>query len=224
MKTLKWIFHEMRLQWKNGLYYIYILIAFLYMFGLDYVPHDYKEVVSIVLVVTDPTFIGLMFVGALILLEKNQGIPKGIGVSPLGEAGYIWGKVCSLLIISLCTSLCILWAGRVNISIHQILGILISAGLFTLIGIIIGSQVKSINQFLIWCVVICIPLGIPVVMFYLRDFGSWLSVVPTYALLHLMYAKEVKTSVLIDFVSLSIWVVGMYCLAKTSVREQIFVR
>ena len=84
MKILKWILHEMRLQWKNGLYAVYILIAFLYVFALGYVPEDYKEAVSIMLVVTDPTFVGLMFVGALLLLEKNQGIPKGIGVSPLG--------------------------------------------------------------------------------------------------------------------------------------------
>ncbi len=224
MKTLKWIVHEMRLQWKNGLYYVYALIAFLYMFGLGYVPQGYKEAVSTVLVVTDPTFLGLMFVGALILLEKNQGIPKGIGISPLGEAGYIWGKVCSLLIISLLTSLCILWAGRVNIKVHQVLGILISAGSFTLMGIIIGSYVKNINQFLIWCAVICIPLGVPVIAFYFRDWGNWLSIIPTYALLHLMYAKVVNVGVLVDFVSLSLWGIGMYLIAKMSVREYIFIR
>ena len=224
MKILKWILHEMRLQWKNGLYAVYILIAFLYVFALGYVPEDYKEAVSIMLVVTDPTFVGLMFVGALLLLEKNQGIPKGIGVSPLGEAGYIWGKVCSLLVISLCTSVCLLWAGKVNISLHQILGILLSAGIFTLMGIIVGSGVKDINQFLIWSTAICIPLGVPLVAFYLGDFGNWLSIIPTYALLHLMHMKTVGISMLIDFASLVIWAVVMYYLAKNRVREYIFVR
>lgn len=224
MRNLKWIFHEMRLQWKNGLYAVYILITFLYIFALGYAPKDYKEVVSILLVVTDPTFIGLMFVGALILLEKNQGIPKGIGVSPLGETGYIWGKVCSLLFVSLCTSVCLLWAGNVNIRVHQIVGIVLSAGVFTLMGIIVGSCVRDINQFLIWSAAICIPLGVPVVIYYLGDFSNWLSIVPTYALLHLMHMKEADISMLIDFGSLGLWAAGMYYLAKNRVREYIFIR
>lgn len=224
MGTLKWIGHEMRLQWKNGLCGIYVLITLLYIFGLGYVPDGYKEMVSIILVVTDPTFIGLMFVGALILLEKNQGIPKGIGVSPLGEAGYIVGKVCSLLVVSLCTSLCLLWAGKVNVQLHQVCGIILSAGLFTLMGMIVGSVVKNINQFLMLSAVICIPLGIPVIIFYLGDFGNWLSIIPTYALLHLMHAKSSNIGVVIDFVSLGAWAAMMCYFAKNMVREYIFIR
>lgn len=224
MRNLKWIFHEMRLQWKNGLYYIYIVIAFLYVFALGYVPDRYKEMMSIMLVITDPTFIGLMFVGALILLEKNQGIPKGIGVSPLGESGYIGGKVCSLLVISLCTSLCILWAGKVNVKVHQVLGITLSAGVFTLMGIVIGSSVKNINQFLVISALVCIPLGVPMLIFYLGDLGNWLSIIPTYALLHLLHMKGINIGVIIDFLSLNVWAICMYYLAKNRVREYIFVR
>ena len=111
MKAIGWLRHELGLQWRNGLYALYIVITGCYLLALYYVPTPYQIPVSRLLVLTDPTFLGLVFVGAIILMEKSQGIPKAIGVSPLGVDGYIGGKVGSLLLINLGTAMCLLVAG-----------------------------------------------------------------------------------------------------------------
>ena len=101
MKKLKWIIHEIKMQWKNGLYILYILVNLFYILLLGYIPESFKEMVTTVLIISDPTFVGMIFAGGIFLLERNQGIPKAIGISPWGSIGYLLGKIISLVMIVL---------------------------------------------------------------------------------------------------------------------------
>ena len=167
MSTLKWVGHEIKLQWKNGLYVLYILINLFYILVLGYVPREYKELITTLLLLSDPTFLGMIFVGGILLLERNQGIPKGIGVSPLGSSGYIIGKVASLLVIAVVTGLCIMKAGQMKINFNRVAALIMSGSLFTLIGIIIGSFAKGINHFMFLIAIVTIPFAVPLIAYVL---------------------------------------------------------
>nr|WP_307991701.1 hypothetical protein [uncultured Niameybacter sp.] len=155
--------HEMRLHCKNGMYALYIVVNALYIVLLSYVPGPYKELATTLVLLTDPTFLGMIFVGGILLLEKNQGVPKGIGVTPLGSEGYIISKVASLLFISLIlgTVIAIVTVGKQVNLLTLWVGLGLGASLFTLLGMIMGAYSKSSNQFLIFMSIACMAVAPP---------------------------------------------------------------
>lgn len=180
--------HEMRLQCKNGMYALYIVVNVIYIVLLSYVPTPYKELATTLVLLTDPTFLGMIFVGGILLLEKNQGVPKGIGITPLGSSGYIISKVASLLFISLIlgTVIAIVTVGKQVNLLTLWIGLGLGASLFTLLGMMIGAYSKSSNQFLIFMSLVCIALAPP----FLNYLGIWdiqiFKFIPTYSVVYLM--------------------------------------
>ncbi len=225
MKGWRWTLHEMKLQWKNGLYFIYILVTLLYILLLGYVPEAYKGEVAILLVVSDPTFLGMIFVGGILLLEKNQGIPKGIGISPLGSKGYIFSKVISLLVITLLTSICLMKVGYLSITFVKGVGLMLGASLFTLLGIIIGSFARNTNDFMFWVALFVIPFALPVLsFFFFKDFVI-LHFIPTYTLLELLSDIPLSLSeACLRLAYLGLWFGGTFVVTQKIVEERIFVR
>ncbi len=225
MKGWHWTLHEMKLQWKNGLYLIYILVTLLYILLLGYVPEAYKGEVATFLVVSDPTFLGMIFVGGILLLEKNQGIPKGIGISPLGSKGYILSKVISLLVITLLTSICLMKVGHLRITFVKGIGLMLGASLFTLIGILIGSFAKSTNDFIFWIALFVTPFAPPVISFYFFKGVRLLHFIPTYTLLEILSDTPLSLSEeCLRLAYLGLWLVGTFAITKKIVEDRIFVR
>lgn len=180
--------YEMSIQFKNGMYVLYIVVNLMYMVLLRNVPETYKELATTLVLLTDPTFLGMIFVGGILLLEKNQGVPKGIGVTPLGSVGYIVCKVGSLLIISLVlgTGIGVASLGKQVNLLTLWVGLGLGASVFTLFGIIMGTYVKNSNQFLILVSVGCTALAIP----FLNYLGIWdfapFKLIPTYSVMCLI--------------------------------------
>lgn len=226
MKQLSWIRHEMRLQWKNGMYVVYIFVNLVYLFLLGYIPAEYKDMAIAVIIFSDPTFLGMLFVGGIFLLEKNQGIPAAIGISPLGGKGYILGKVISLLTISLITAYVLIVVNKG--SNFNFLGVLLSVGLsgsiFTMIGIILGTYAKGTNSFLMLFSIMCLPLTLPVITYYNILPLAVLKCIPTYATLKLINEAIVGQQIsVVDVIYLVIWLGITYKLTKQVVEKKIFV-
>ncbi|MDF2613419.1 MAG: hypothetical protein K0S71_1205 [Clostridia bacterium] len=168
MINLGWLGHEMKLQIKNGLYAIYIVVNLIYLFLLGYVPNNFKDFVLSIIIFSDPTMLGMIFIGAFILLEKISGVTGGIAVSPLGAGNYVKGKVLAMLFISLATSL-ILVIGIKGINFNLwglIFTIVISSMLFTMIGILIAIYTKTVNQYLMTVMGISIVTMLPLLSYF----------------------------------------------------------
>lgn len=221
MRILRWIWHEIKLQWKNGLYVLYIAINLFYILLLGYVPQQYKELVTTLLLLSDPTFLGMIFVGGILLLERNQGIPKGIGVSPLGSTGYIMGKVISLLVIALASGICIMGAGHMKFTFIRIASLIVSGGLFTLMGIIIGSFAKGINHFMFLVAVFTMPFAIPLITYVFVPTWKFFIWIPTTSTVYLL--NHIGNSIA-HMIYLFAWFIGTFILTKKVVEKEIFVR
>ncbi len=225
MMNISWFKHEIRLQLKNGLYGIYILVNLIYLFLLGYVPEEFKNLAVSIIIFTDPTLLGMVFIGAFILLEKVSGVIGGIAVSPLGAADYIKGKVFSMLIISLITSLVL--AGAVKGTNFNIQGfifvIVLSSILFTLAGIIIAVYTKTINQYLIVITILGAITGIP-----LLDYFRWiefpiLRIIPTYQVFVLIERTIAGRSIMGWHMVLLIgWLIVFGLAAISSVDQKLF--
>lgn len=224
MKELKWIIHEIKMQWKNGLYILYILVNLFYILLLGYIPAMFKEMAATVLIISDPTFVGMIFAGGIFLLERNQGIPKAIGISPLGSIGYLLGKVISLVTIALLTSLCLMKAGSIPMSAASILSIIVTSSIFTCMGLMVGAYAKSLNHFIYLLVIVSIPLALPLITYIFAPGFIGLIWVPTYATIKLLRDLGGSSIRLLGYsLYLMLWLIATGLLTKRVIEQKVFV-
>jgi len=133
MRFLGLFLGDIRFGWKYGFYLLYAIITFLYILVLAFIPISWKNTVTTIIIFSDPATFGLMFIGAIILLEKSQRVLNSIAVSPVKTSEYIVSKVLSLGIISTIVALLLtLVAGRENLFL-VLLGTFLGSVVFTLL-------------------------------------------------------------------------------------------
>jgi fluoroquinolone transport system permease protein len=102
-------------------------------------------------VFSDPSVLGLFFIGGIILMEKGQGVLMVLVVSPLRSWEYILSKVISLAIVSVLAAFAITYFTyypTVNWWLLLVSTILTS-GIFTLLGIMINAGCNTVNQYML---------------------------------------------------------------------------
>lgn len=72
MRILSAISHDIKLQFKHGFYYAYLLISAVYIAVLQFLPADYREAANIALTFSDPSFLGFFFIGVLFYWRKGK--------------------------------------------------------------------------------------------------------------------------------------------------------
>ncbi len=225
MMNLSWLAHEMRLQMKNGLYAIYILVNLIYLFLLGYVPEEFKELTVSIIIFTDPTILGMVFIGAFILLEKVGGVTAGIAVSPLGAREYIRGKVFSMLFISLITSVVLVVAVK-GIDFNVIgfmLIVIVSSMLFTMWGILIAVYTKTINQYLMVIIGFGMVIAVPLLDYFKLIKLPVSRIIPTYQIFSLIERTIAGKSMIgLEIIALLIWLISIYLLTKRQVSQKLF--
>lgn len=149
MRTINVIKGDIRFQIKYGFYLLYFIMIILYMILLSMLSGDIKEIVTAVCVYSDPAAMGMFFMGAMALLEKSQRIISSLAVSPMTPAEYIAGKVLSIGLISEIVGLIIMSQGNTDSYVLTFVGILAGSVLFSLCGIIVGTNISTINQYIV---------------------------------------------------------------------------
>jgi fluoroquinolone transport system permease protein len=139
-------------------------------------------------VFSDPSVLGLFFIGGIIMLEKVQGVLMVVVVSPLRTMEYIVSKVLSLAFISVLVAFAISVFSRYE-SVNWLLLLLstvLTSGIFTLCGIMINAGCQTVNQYMLKTIPYMLLFVLP--CFSLIGFPySWLfTIVPSVAALRLM--------------------------------------
>lgn len=182
------IWADMRFQMKQGFYLVYVVITFIYLVILSYLPKEFSPIATPLVVFSDPSVLGLFFIGGIIMLEKNQGILMVMVVSPLRLSEYLLSKVASLSIVSLLAGFAItILSSHENVNwVLLFLSILLTSSLFTLLGIIICAGCQTVNQYFVRMVPYMVLIILP--CFSLIGFPySWLFLpIPSVAALKLM--------------------------------------
>ena len=76
MRFLNAIKGDIKFQRKAGFYILYALITIIYIVVIGAITdQELKRKVAVSLILSDPAAMGLFFMGAVVLLEKNQHIP-----------------------------------------------------------------------------------------------------------------------------------------------------
>lgn len=161
------ILADLKFQAKYGFYFLYAVLSVVYIIILFALPVSWRQNVAGILIFSDPSALGLFFMGAIILLEKSQRVTCALAVSPVSAAEYVWSKVIALGFVSLAVAAILAtFAGSRHMGM-VLAGTLLSSILFTLLGIVIGTRIESLNQFLIATIPIEVIGFIPAMLYFL---------------------------------------------------------
>jgi fluoroquinolone transport system permease protein len=148
---LKW---EFTLLYRYKIIHISILSMILYFITTQAIPDMNKTIFHTMLLFFDPAIIGIMFIGALVLFEKSENVLQALVITPMKTDDYILSKVISLTILSIISATIFVALlnifGGIDFSIPYLaISIILTSVMLILLGFILVSRVKSINEYLL---------------------------------------------------------------------------
>lgn len=179
---------EITLQWRQGFWLVYFVISAIYVGVLLNLPEKNRLLVSLILILTDTTMLGVIFIGALVLLEKQQAVIQSLFVTPLEPSRYIWSKTISLSLIAICMSVLVyLPAWTFTAYTPLLLGaITVTAATFVMLGLGLAAKIDTINQYFGLLMGASMLLILPVIPYMLLDQNPVFLILPYVASLDLM--------------------------------------
>ena len=187
IRTIGW---DLLLQLRYQIITVAVVITAVYTLVFRLLAKNGFDEVLVVIIFSDPVMIGFIFIGAMVLFEKGSGTIDALIVTPLRKTEYLCSKVISLGLIATICSLAMAIAGH-GWSMNYFLfiyGVVFTSSIFTLIGFIGVSRVRSMNQFVIIIPFFMIPFILPLLNFFNLT-SSWiLYLIPTQAFLDLLWA------------------------------------
>lgn len=201
---------EITLQWRQGFWLVYFVFTAIYITVLLSLPEKNRMLVSLILILSDTTMLGVIFIGALVLLEKQQAVIQSLFVSPLEPSQYIWSKTISLSLIAIIMSMLVylpVWHFD-KYTLLLLATIAFTAGTFVLLGLGLAARIDTINQYFGLLMAVSMLLILPVLPYMLLDQHPIFLILPYVASLDLMLGamNPLPTwRILLDIVLLVAW-------------------
>ncbi|MDA3940213.1 MAG: hypothetical protein PF693_13060 [Spirochaetia bacterium] len=98
--------YNIKLQFRQGFYFAWLFITFLYTAMLYFLPDNIKMVSLPIFMLSEPFTFALIFTGAIVLLERDDNMFENLFITPLPIRTYIFSKMISMAIpATVCTFL-----------------------------------------------------------------------------------------------------------------------
>ena len=201
---------EIILQWRQGFWLVYFVFTAIYVTVLLSLPEKNRMLVSLILILSDTTMLGVIFIGALVLLEKQQAVIQSLFVTPLEPSQYIWSKTISLSLIAISMSILVylpVWHFSAYTPL-LLATIAFTAGTFVLLGLGLAARIDTINQYFGLLIGVSMLLILPVLPYMLLEQHPIFLILPYVASLDLMLGALNPLPVwriLLDIVLLVVW-------------------
>lgn len=220
MRLLHAIWTDMRFQMKQGFYLVYVIITVMYLIIMSFLPKDVLSLALPLVVFSDPSVLGLFFIGGIIMLEKVQGILMVIVVSPLRTMEYILSKVFSLAIISvLATFVITVFSHYENVNwVLLLLSTILTSSIFTLCGIMINAGCQTVNQYMLKTIPYMLLFVLPCFSLIAFPYSYLFTVIPSVAALRLMLGAYMSIA-WYEAIGLAVYLIGMsYLFLRLTIR------
>jgi fluoroquinolone transport system permease protein len=219
IKLLRTIIWDIRFALRYNIITVAIVITGLYTIIFKLIPGADITEVLVSFIFSDPTMLGFIFVGAMVLFEKDANTLQALTVTPIKPWQYLWSKAIALTLIAMLCSIGMAFIGHgFNIRmVYFIPAVVLSSLVFTFIGFIGISRVKTFNQYIILIPMFLLPAILPLADFYGLVHSPFFYLIPTQGTLLLFKAafKEVSSlNILYSVVILCITVWITYRIAE----------
>ncbi len=204
MRVINALKADVRFQFKQGFYLVYIILTLFYMILLGKLPTEWKSIVVPLVLYSDPAMVGFFFIGALVMLEKVQGVTQYVVVTPLRSVEYLLAKALSLTVLALAATFLI------TITVYDqplnwfllIVGVTLTSFFFVLYGFAVAAACTTMNQYFIRMIPFLLLIVLP--CFSMIGFPySWVfNIFPSVAGLKLVYGafNGIGTAAIAGFV------------------------
>jgi fluoroquinolone transport system permease protein len=188
MRLLNAIISDIRFQSKQGFYLVYVIITVMYLIILSLLPESFLRIALPLVVFSDPSVLGLFFIGGIIMLEKGQGVIQVLVVSPLTTGEYIIAKVISLSVVAVvaASAITILSSSETINWFLFLTSVVLTSGIFTLCGVVINAGCNNVNQYILKTIPYMLLLVLPCFSILGAPLLYPLTLVPSVAALRLM--------------------------------------
>ncbi|MCG6189679.1 fluoroquinolone export ABC transporter permease subunit [Maribellus maritimus] len=184
MKTLfKMVIWDLKIQARNQIITVALIIAAVYTAIFFLLGLRGNDKILIALIFSDPTFMGFIFTGVLVLFEKSSNTLQALVVTPVKSWQYFYSKAISLTIISLIVCFAMIFAShgfRFNY-FYFLSATFLSSLLFIFLGFIGVAKIKTFNQYIIVIPLFIAPFSLPYLNFFGLTNSPWLYLFPTQA-------------------------------------------
>jgi fluoroquinolone transport system permease protein len=218
---------DIRFQIRHGFYAVYAVVTLLYILVLRALPEQVRDVLLPVVVFTDPALLGLIFIGAIVLLEKEERTLESLFVTPLRLGEYLASRLLSLGLLSVSSSVVIVVGvtGRLPAPYLFFPGVLLTAGIFTLLGFAVAARVRSFNEFVFAAAGVMLPACVPLVDHFGLVHSPLFYIFPTRASLLLIRGHSTGAAEAVyAFAYLAVWFWLAWCLAAREFRARVIGR
>jgi fluoroquinolone transport system permease protein len=226
MRMLMMIMNDIRFQWRHGFYILYILVCSIYLILLHTIPIHYKETVALLLTFSDPSALGLILAGGIVLLEKDQGIHDCLFVTPLRLREYLLAKAISLSLLSVLSAWVIhtFALGIPSSPFLFTISVMLTSSLFTLLSIGVVVRTQSVNGFILLSQLYALPFALPLLGFLGKGNMFVYLIIPTEGSLLLLKSMIRQISIgeaIYAIIILSVGNVLVYYWAQYSFKRSI---
>ena len=162
MRWKSMLVSDMRFQFRYGFYGLYLLFTLIYVGLLAALPDAWRGDAALLMIFTDPAAMGLFFMGAIVLFEKNERVLDSLAVSPVTPLAYVLSKIVSLGIIATLTATAIgAAAGVMHRPLLFVVSVFLCSCLFSALGLTAACQTKTLNQFFLLVVPMEVLTALP---------------------------------------------------------------
>jgi fluoroquinolone transport system permease protein len=219
--------HDMRLQARYGIYLAYGFVVAFYVVVLVGLGDLLPSWAVGVLLYSDPAAVGFFFLGALMMLEKGEGVRVALAAAPAGAADYLAGKVISLTGLSLLASLIIIAAVHPDAD----LALLVSGQLLTSVsllglGVPLALRFRTVNGYLVGAGAALTPFLLPAALALLEPMPVWALLWPPAAQLRLLlvatsHGDATPVEIVLMLAVMLVFAVASVAVALVSLRREL---
>jgi fluoroquinolone transport system permease protein len=179
--------HDARLQYRYGIYAAYAFVVGFYVLALTVGRSVLPDWAIGFIIYTDPAAVGFFFLGALMMLEKAEGVRAALATSPVTARQYLSGKMVTLngLAVTACVLL-ILVHGATQNPVLLLVAVALTSICFVGIGVPIALSFRTVNQYLIGAGAFLTPVIAPAFLALIEPMPVWLGLWPPVAQFRLM--------------------------------------
>lgn len=170
--TMSW---DVRLQVRNGFYYAAGFVALFMVLLLLWPSREDLVWILPVLVFSNLMINTFYFFSGLVLLEKREGTLEAQVVTPLRTWEYLASKLVTLTALALVENLAItgLAYGFGFRVIPLVVGMLLAAVIYCLVGFALVARYDSINEFLMPSFLVTAAFSVPLLPYFGYFEGWW---------------------------------------------------
>lgn len=186
------------------------------------------EQLLVLVIFNDPALLGFLFVGVMVLFEKNENTLQALSVTPISISNYLLSKSMALTSISLicCYGMVFSGYGMQFNFIHFTTATILTTFTFSMLGFVAVAGQSSFNRYILRALGIILFLTLPFLGYFGLVPRVWFILFPTQPaidLFNLAFSKNTSYSeIVIAYILSVVWAIITFSWAKKEIRTKIF--